>query len=71
MATQQNTIDVEQVIYAIERAERRLQAEADTLHEQMDYSAEFPSEDAERMREAIELLRAFGSGDNVEAEARR
>lgn len=51
-------IDVKQVIYALERARDGLQAEADRLHEQLDYSAEFPAEDADRMREAIALLSA-------------
>ena len=51
-------IDVDQVVYALERAERRLQSEADRLHDAGDYSAEFPAEDAARMREAITLLRA-------------
>lgn len=50
-------IDVQQVIHALERARDRLQAEADA-HAPDDYSAEFPSEDAECMREAIALLRS-------------
>jgi len=48
---------VKQVIYALERAERRLTDDADRLSRERDYSAEFPSEDAARMREAIALLR--------------
>jgi hypothetical protein len=51
-------VDVKQVIYALERAERALRAQADELHDAGDYSAEFPAEDADRMREAIDLLRA-------------
>lgn len=50
------SIDVQQVIYALERAERRLQRLADRLFDSRDYSAEFPAEDAQRMREAIQLL---------------
>lgn len=49
-------IDVKQVIYALSRAEHVLQAQADALHDQRDYSAEIPAADAERMREAIMLL---------------
>ena len=49
--------DLQQIIYALERQERALQADADRLHDAMDYNAEFPAEDAERMREAIALLR--------------
>lgn len=51
-------IDVQQVIHALERARDRLQAEADA-HAPDDYSAEFPSEDAERMREGIALLQGL------------
>jgi hypothetical protein len=53
-----SVIDVQQVIYALERARDQLQSLADKLHDQQDYSAEFPAEDADRMREAIALLRA-------------
>lgn len=51
-------IDVQQVIYALQRARDRLQAEADS-HAPDDYSAEFPAEDADRMREAITLLQGL------------
>lgn len=51
-------VDVQQIIHALRRAERRLQSEADALLRAGDYSAEFPAEDAERMREAIALLQA-------------
>lgn len=51
-------IDLKQVIHALERARDRLQAEADAM-EPDDYSAEFPAEDADRMREAIILLQAI------------
>lgn len=51
-------IDVQQIIYAMERAEQALEAQATQLGDQGDYSAEFPAEDAERMREGIRLLRA-------------
>ncbi len=46
-----------QACYALQRAEKRLQREADLLHVQGDYSAEFAAEDAERMREVIAWLR--------------
>jgi hypothetical protein len=52
---------VRQIIYAMERAERRLQGEAEKLLEAGDYSSEFPAQDAVRMREAIELLRSLES----------
>jgi hypothetical protein len=50
-------VDIDQIIYALERAFRRLDHEAATLHEQGDYDAQFPAADAERMQEAIALLR--------------
>ena len=50
-------VDLQQIIYALERQERALQAHADRLCAELDYAAEFPSEDAERMREAVALLR--------------
>ena len=56
-------VDLQQIIYALERQERALQAHADRLCAELDYSAEFPFEDAERMREAVALLRP-----NVRAE---
>lgn len=48
--------DVEQIIYALERVETELHERGRLLFEQNDYSAEFPLEDADRMREAIGLL---------------
>jgi hypothetical protein len=51
--------EIKQIIYALERAEKQLRASADRLHEAHDYSAEFPAEDADRMREAMGLLRAL------------
>jgi hypothetical protein len=45
-----------QIIYALERAERRNQELADKLHDQHDYSAEFPAADADQIRKAIGLL---------------
>ena len=51
-------VDVKQIVYALERQARALQEHADRLHDQLDYSAQFPAEDAERMREAIALLQA-------------
>lgn len=50
------SIDVQQVIYALERAATFQQRQADTLHVARDYSAELWAEDAERLREAITLL---------------
>ena len=47
-----------QIIYALQRAERTLQAHADALSASLDYSAELPAEDAQRMREAQALLAA-------------
>ena len=54
----QTIVDVEQIVYALQRAERRLQWQADQLHETGDYAAEMPAEDAQRMREAIAVLLA-------------
>jgi hypothetical protein len=51
-------VDVLQIVYALERCERRLRLEAEALSSQGDYSAEFPAEDADRVREAIALLTA-------------
>ena len=59
--------DREQVLYALQRAERKLQAEAD---QRRDYNnAEFFAEDAERMREAQALITGVAQGSN-EAPAR-
>lgn len=51
-----HSVDIQQIIYALERAEHRLMKQADRLHKARDYGAEFFTEDAERMREAIVLL---------------
>ena len=51
-------VDVKQVIFALERQARALDAQAERLLKRRDYSAEFPAEDADRMREAIALLQA-------------
>lgn len=59
-ATLEIAPDVAQIIYALERAEARLRADADALFKRHDYSAEFPAEDADRMREAIALLKGRG-----------
>jgi hypothetical protein len=58
-AAQLQTIDRQQVIYALERGGRALIAQADAMaaQDRSDYSSEFPFEDAQRMREAIALLR--------------
>lgn len=47
---------LQQIIYALQRAEATLKAEADTFCDKQDYRAEFPAEDAQRMREAQALL---------------
>jgi hypothetical protein len=52
-------IDIQQVINAIERARDHNDDLASKLHEQHDYGAEFPYEDARRMDEAIALLRGI------------
>lgn len=49
-------VDVSQVLYALERQRDALDAQAERLGRELDYSAEFPAADADRMREAIELL---------------
>lgn len=56
-------IDVQQVIYALERAVALQRRQADTLHEARDYSAELWAEDAERLSEAITLLRPLLQAD--------
>ena len=48
--------DLKQIIHALERHARQQQALADKLHDERDYSAEFPAADAERLREAAALL---------------
>lgn len=51
---------LKQIVYALQRQANALQAQADKLSDQLDYSAEFPAEDAERMREAIQIVLAVG-----------
>lgn len=58
-AAQPPPATIQQIIYALERQERALQAQSDALLAAMDYNAEFPAEDAERMREAQALLKAM------------
>lgn len=48
--------DHAQIVHALERARIRLQTNADELHDARDYRAEFLSEDAKRMEEAIAIL---------------
>lgn len=52
---------VQQIIYALQRAETMLRRQADQLLAQRDYSAEFPYEDAQRMVEAQRLLSVIGN----------
>jgi hypothetical protein len=49
-------IDLEQVIFALERAARLQDRRAQRLAAKRDYSAELWDEDAQRLREAITLL---------------
>jgi hypothetical protein len=49
--------DIQQIIYALERQASDLQEHANRLSEKLDYSAQFPADDAERMREAIAILK--------------
>lgn len=51
----------QQIVYALERQIRALQAHADRLYAQHDYSAEFPAGDADRLREAVELVKEEAS----------
>jgi hypothetical protein len=53
-----SAIDRDQVVYALQRQVAELQRHADQLYRQRDYGAEFPAEDAERMREAITIVQA-------------
>lgn len=53
---------LQQIVYALERQERALRAQADALHDQRDYSAELPAEDADRIREAVALLGLVRAG---------
>jgi hypothetical protein len=48
--------DIQQIIHSLERVRTDLQARADTLHDDHDYSAEFPANDAENVTKAIALL---------------
>jgi len=57
MTPSNRNVDVDQIVYALERQIAVLQAQADRLGAAHDYSAEFPAEDAERLREAIAILR--------------
>lgn len=52
-------VDIDQIIYALERQRESLKAHADRLIKDRDYSAEFPAADADRMQEAIMLLRGL------------
>jgi hypothetical protein len=54
--------DVQKIVYALERARDRLQAEANALCDQLDYNAELPAEDADCMREAINILEPVARG---------
>lgn len=49
---------LKQIVYALQRQANALQVQADKLSDQLDYAAEFPAEDAERMREAIRIVSA-------------
>jgi hypothetical protein len=49
-------IDVTQVLYALERQAVALDARADRLGADLDYSAELLAEDADRLREAIVVI---------------
>lgn len=62
--------DVKQIVYALERAAAGLQAQSDKLLAAMDFDAEFPAEDAQRMREAIELLTAEAAQPATKADMR-
>lgn len=54
-----------QIVFALQRARIRLDQFADELHEQRDYNAEFPAEDAARINEAILIVSA--SSDDLYA----
>lgn len=47
----------DQIIYALERAKARLDAEVEELVAQRSYDVMFPEEDAKRMAEAIEIVK--------------
>lgn len=46
-----------QIVYALERQIKTLEDHANRLAAEHDYAAEFPAEDADRLREAIELVK--------------
>lgn len=50
-------VDRQQVVYALERQERWLQQQCDALSAQHDYDCMFFEADAERMREAVQLIK--------------
>lgn len=58
---------LDQIVFALERAQVMLRREADNRIDNMDYSAEFPYEDAERLGEAIKLLRPESAPDFAKA----
>lgn len=49
-------MDVKQVRHALHRCVDRLQAEADRLGQDLDYTSQYYAEDAERLREALQLI---------------
>jgi len=51
------TEETAQIIYALERAIIRLNAEVDAYRAQHDYSPQFPYDDARRIEKAIEIVR--------------
>ena len=51
------SINTEQVIFSLERAKANLEMLADKLQAAQDYNAEFPASDAERLGEAIKIVR--------------
>lgn len=62
--------DMAQIIYALERQERALEAHADRLMAAHDYGAEFPACDAQCMRQAVGALRGLASHNKVLTRAR-
>jgi hypothetical protein len=60
--------DIQQIIYALERARSWNDETARKLHGQQDYGASFYDEDALRIEEAISLLRGPAHGEVSEAE---
>jgi hypothetical protein len=48
--------DLQPIINSLSRVQLDLESRADTLHEQQDYSAEFPANDAANIARAITLL---------------